>query len=51
VPDGRAVIYPTGGHALVGRYEDALRMVVAFLAEQRLGKRPAIPGTGADPVQ
>jgi pimeloyl-ACP methyl ester carboxylesterase len=31
VPDGRAIIFPTGGHALVGHYDDALREVTAFL--------------------
>ncbi len=37
VPDGRATIYATGGHALVGRYEDAMRAVVAFLDRRRIG--------------
>lgn len=31
VPDGRAIIFPTGGHALVGRYADALREIASFL--------------------
>ena len=31
VPDGRAVIFPTGGHALVGHYADALRESTSFL--------------------
>jgi pimeloyl-ACP methyl ester carboxylesterase len=31
VPDGRAIIFPTGGHALVGHYADALREVTSFL--------------------
>ena len=31
VPDGRAIIFPTGGHALVGHHDDALREVTAFL--------------------
>ncbi len=31
VPDGRAIIFPTGGHALVGRYADALREITSFL--------------------
>jgi 2-hydroxy-6-oxonona-2,4-dienedioate hydrolase len=31
VPDGRAIIFPTGGHALVGHHDDALRKVTAFL--------------------
>jgi pimeloyl-ACP methyl ester carboxylesterase len=32
-PNGRAVIYPTGGHALVGRYSEALSEVTSFLSE------------------
>jgi 2-hydroxy-6-oxonona-2,4-dienedioate hydrolase len=32
-PNGRAVIYPTGGHALVGRYSDALSEITSFLSE------------------
>jgi hypothetical protein len=31
VPDGRAIIFPTGGHALVGHYADALREITSFL--------------------
>jgi len=31
VPNGRAVIYPDGGHALVGRQAEALRAVTQFL--------------------
>jgi 2-hydroxy-6-oxonona-2,4-dienedioate hydrolase len=31
VPDGRAIVLPTGGHALVGHYADALREMTAFL--------------------
>jgi len=31
VPDGRAVIYPTGGHVLVGDYADVLRQITSFL--------------------
>jgi 2-hydroxy-6-oxonona-2,4-dienedioate hydrolase len=27
---GRAIIYPTGGHALVGRYDDALSAIIEF---------------------
>jgi len=30
-PDGRAIIFPTGGHALVGHYADALREITSFL--------------------
>jgi 2-hydroxy-6-oxonona-2,4-dienedioate hydrolase len=33
VPDGRAIIYPTGGHALVGRYDDAMRETAVFLRD------------------
>ncbi|MBV8265550.1 MAG: hypothetical protein JO252_04310 [Planctomycetaceae bacterium] len=33
-PNGRAVIYPTGGHALVGRYSEALSEVTSFLSEE-----------------
>jgi pimeloyl-ACP methyl ester carboxylesterase len=35
VPDGRAVIYPTGGHALVEDYKDVQREIVSFLAAPR----------------
>jgi 2-hydroxy-6-oxonona-2,4-dienedioate hydrolase len=31
VPDGRAIIFPTGGHAMVGRHADALREITSFL--------------------
>ncbi len=31
VPDGRAIIFPTGGHALVDHYADALREIASFL--------------------
>lgn len=31
VKDGKAVIFPTGGHALVGRYDEALKTAVHFL--------------------
>lgn len=31
VPNAKAIIYPTGGHALVGRYAEALRDGDAFL--------------------
>jgi pimeloyl-ACP methyl ester carboxylesterase len=31
VPDGRAIIFPTGGHALAGHYADALREIASFL--------------------
>jgi hypothetical protein len=35
VPDGRAVIYPTGGHAPVSHYDDVRREIVSFLGELR----------------
>ena len=28
---GSAIIFPTGGHALVGHYADAMREITAFL--------------------
>ncbi len=31
VRDGRAIIFPIGGHALVGYYADALREITSFL--------------------
>ena len=31
VIDGRAIIFPTGGHALVSRYTDAMREIASFL--------------------
>jgi 2-hydroxy-6-oxonona-2,4-dienedioate hydrolase len=34
VPRGRAIIFPTGGHALVGRYGDALRESTSFLQKE-----------------
>lgn len=35
VREGRSVIFPTGGHALVGRHDEALAVVDAFLAAHR----------------
>jgi 2-hydroxy-6-oxonona-2,4-dienedioate hydrolase len=35
VPGGRALIFPTGGHALVGHYADALRESTSFLRTVR----------------
>jgi pimeloyl-ACP methyl ester carboxylesterase len=35
VPDGRAIIFPTGGHALVGRYGEALRETTSFLQKEK----------------
>jgi 2-hydroxy-6-oxonona-2,4-dienedioate hydrolase len=32
VVDGRAIIFPTGGHALVGHYAEAMREIATFLA-------------------
>jgi pimeloyl-ACP methyl ester carboxylesterase len=31
VPSGRAVVFRTGGHALVGRQDETLRAVVSFV--------------------
>jgi 2-hydroxy-6-oxonona-2,4-dienedioate hydrolase len=31
VRDGRVILFPTGGHALVGHYDDALRDITSFL--------------------
>jgi 2-hydroxy-6-oxonona-2,4-dienedioate hydrolase len=39
VVDGRAIVYPTGGHALVGRQEEVRRDVMVFLEEVRTGER------------
>jgi 2-hydroxy-6-oxonona-2,4-dienedioate hydrolase len=33
VPHGKTVIYPTGGHALVGHYDEALSEVTSFLSQ------------------
>jgi pimeloyl-ACP methyl ester carboxylesterase len=35
VPHGRTITYPTGGHALVGHYADALRESASFLKSVR----------------
>jgi len=35
VADGRAVIFPTGGHALIGRYAEALRETESFVQTRR----------------
>jgi 2-hydroxy-6-oxonona-2,4-dienedioate hydrolase len=35
VQGGRAIIFPTGGHALVGRYGDALREITSFLQKEK----------------
>jgi pimeloyl-ACP methyl ester carboxylesterase len=35
VPDGRAKIYPTGGHALVGHFADAQREIASFLQKEK----------------
>jgi 2-hydroxy-6-oxonona-2,4-dienedioate hydrolase len=39
VPDGRTIIFPTGGHALVGHYADALREITSFLQTVRTFSR------------
>jgi len=31
VPDGKVILFPTGGHALVGHYADALRDITLFV--------------------
>jgi len=31
VPDGKVIFFPTGGHALVGHFDDALREITSFL--------------------
>jgi pimeloyl-ACP methyl ester carboxylesterase len=35
VPDGKAKLFATGGHALVGHYADALRVSTSFLQAVR----------------
>ncbi|MGA3091762.1 MAG: alpha/beta hydrolase [Terriglobales bacterium] len=40
VPDGRAIIFPTGGHALVGHYADALREIASFLQTVQQRRMP-----------
>ena len=40
VSDGRAIIFPTGGHALAGHYADALREAASFL-QSAVDGRPA----------
>jgi hypothetical protein len=30
VSDGRVIVFPTGGHSLVGHYADALRESASF---------------------
>ena len=37
VPNGRVTLFPTGGHALVGHYADALRESASFF--QTAGER------------
>jgi len=37
VSDGRVIIFPTGGHALVGRYADALGEITSFLQTVQKG--------------
>lgn len=41
VPDGRAVVFPTGGHALVGRFAPALHETTAFLRNVSSRPRPS----------
>jgi hypothetical protein len=40
--DGRAIVFPAGGHALVGHYADALRDVTS-LHQTLQGRHPRIP--------
>jgi 2-hydroxy-6-oxonona-2,4-dienedioate hydrolase len=40
VPGGRAIIFPTGGHALVGHYADALREITSFLQTVQQRRAP-----------
>jgi len=42
VPDGRDIIFPTGGHALVGHYADALREIASFLQTLQ-ARHPRVP--------
>jgi 2-hydroxy-6-oxonona-2,4-dienedioate hydrolase len=42
VPDGRVILFPTGGHALVGHYADTLREITSFLQTLQ-GQHPRIP--------
>lgn len=43
VPDGREVVFPTGGHALVGHYGDALADVMTFLQGVHAAARDHAP--------
>jgi pimeloyl-ACP methyl ester carboxylesterase len=45
-PDGRALVFPTGGHALVGRYADALQAITAFLEGTPRQAGPIAPKRG-----
>jgi len=40
VHDGRAIIFPTGGHALVGHYADVLHEITSFLQTVQERRRP-----------
>jgi predicted alpha/beta hydrolase family esterase len=40
VPDGRVILFPTGGHALVGHYADALRESASFFQTAQERKAP-----------
>jgi pimeloyl-ACP methyl ester carboxylesterase len=46
VGDGRAVVFASGGHALVGRHAAALREVVAFLNDVSFPRSTARPPAG-----
>jgi 2-hydroxy-6-oxonona-2,4-dienedioate hydrolase len=41
VPDGRVILFPTGGHALVGHYADALRDITSFVEKVPITKHPS----------
>jgi hypothetical protein len=52
VPDGRAILFPTGGHALVGHYADALRDSTSFLqtVQERRSWRTATSHSSGEAV-
>jgi len=48
VANGRTIIFPSGGHALVGDYTDALREITSFLRNQKAQQGAGKPKSGAD---
>jgi 2-hydroxy-6-oxonona-2,4-dienedioate hydrolase len=40
IPDGRTIIFPTGGHALVGHTADAQREIASFLQRAQERRQP-----------